>query len=137
MAENEQTKIKIPSIIFLLLTYGLLIALAYFIVITQKLNDNNEINDGAIPGSTECNSESVSDLPAVSSDISVNNNLNNNDNDNINNNNTDSSPLPAISTGHEEVAVVALLNHTGVPNRPSKLFFQVQWANGQVTWKKY
>ena len=40
----EPTKIKIPSILFLFLSFGLCVVLAYFIANTQRQNDSKEIN---------------------------------------------------------------------------------------------
>ena len=42
--KNEQGKIKIPSIIFLFVFYGLSIGVGYFIASSQKQNDLTEIN---------------------------------------------------------------------------------------------
>jgi hypothetical protein len=42
--KKEQDKIKIPSILFLFIFYGISIGIAYFIASSQKQNDLNEIN---------------------------------------------------------------------------------------------
>lgn len=42
--KKEPSKIKIPSILFLFLFYGISIGIAYFIASSQKQNDLNEIN---------------------------------------------------------------------------------------------
>jgi hypothetical protein len=47
------------------------------------------------------------------------------------------SVTPIPNPCYQDVEVLAILSHTGVPQKRSAMHFQVQWANGHVTWKKY
>jgi hypothetical protein len=47
-------------------------------------------------------------------------------------------PVPTdLFTIDQEVTVVKICGHTGIATKTSKLYFNVEWGNGAVTWKKY
>jgi hypothetical protein len=45
--------------------------------------------------------------------------------------------LPGLSPEYELVKIKRILNHTGLPQKSSKLYFNVEWESGDITWKKY
>jgi hypothetical protein len=42
-----------------------------------------------------------------------------------------------LSASHQDVRVVAICGHSGIPKKRSSMHFQVKWDNGRITWKKY
>jgi hypothetical protein len=42
-----------------------------------------------------------------------------------------------LSTQYAAVKIKKILGHTGLPQKSSKLYFNVEWDSGDITWKKY